>query len=78
MAETGLLSESVRVEFIDGEIVEMAAIGWRHANCVNDLTMLLALRRRPHRLKEVPTHGQSSRVSFVRAVPRPPRRLPRP
>ncbi len=42
MAETGLLSESVQVELIDGEIVEMAAIGWRHANCVNDLTMLLA------------------------------------
>ena len=42
MVETGLLSEGDRVELIDGEVVEMAAIGWRHANCVNDLTMMLA------------------------------------
>ncbi len=41
MVEIGLLSEDDRVELIDGEIVEMAAIGWRHANCVNDLNMLL-------------------------------------
>jgi Uma2 family endonuclease len=42
MGETGLLSEDERVELIDGEIVNMAAIGWRHAKCVNDLNMLLA------------------------------------
>jgi len=42
MGETGLLGEDDRVELIDGEIVEMAAIGWRHANCVNALNMLLA------------------------------------
>lgn len=42
MVETGMLSEGDRVELIDGEVVEMAAIGWRHANCVNDLNMLLA------------------------------------
>jgi Uma2 family endonuclease len=42
MVEVGLLSEDDRVELIDGEIVEMTPIGWRHANCVNDLNMLLA------------------------------------
>lgn len=42
MVEAGLLSEDDRVELIDGEIVEMTPIGWRHANCVNDLNMLLA------------------------------------
>jgi Uma2 family endonuclease len=42
MAEAGLLSEDDRVELIAGEIVEKTPIGWRHANCVNDLNMLLA------------------------------------
>ena len=41
MGETGLLGEDDRVELIDGEVVQMSAIGWRHANCVNDLNMLL-------------------------------------
>ncbi len=33
MGETGLLSEDDRVELMDGEIVQMALIGWRHARC---------------------------------------------
>lgn len=41
MAETGLLSENDRVELIDGEIVEMAAIGTRHFACVVNLNHLL-------------------------------------
>ncbi len=41
MGEAGIFGEDDRVELIDGEIVEMTPIGWRHANCVNDLNMLL-------------------------------------
>ncbi len=42
MGETGLLSEDDRVELIDGVVVQMSPIGWRHARCVSRLTMLLA------------------------------------
>jgi len=41
MAEAGILHEDDRIELIDGELVEMAAIGTRHLNCVNRLTDLL-------------------------------------
>ncbi len=41
MAEAGILTEDDRVELIAGEIVEMAAIGVRHADCLTALTDLL-------------------------------------
>lgn len=41
MIETGILTESDRVELIRGEIVEMAAVGRRHAACVNRLVRVL-------------------------------------
>ncbi len=40
MIEKGILDEDDRVELIRGEIVEMAAIGVRHAACVNNLNTL--------------------------------------
>lgn len=42
MAEAGVFSEDDRVELIDGEVVEMTPLGWRHARCVSSLNMLLA------------------------------------
>ncbi len=41
MGEAGILHEDDRVELIEGEIVEMAAIGTRHFACVNQLNRLL-------------------------------------
>jgi len=43
MGEAGILHEDDRVELIEGEIVEMAAIGTRHFACVNGLTRLLIM-----------------------------------
>ena len=41
MGEAGILHEDDRVELIEGEIVEMAAIGTGHFACVNQLNRLL-------------------------------------
>ncbi len=42
MFEVGVLTESERVELIDGEIIEMAPIGPRHAACVDRLAEFLS------------------------------------
>ena len=42
MAQAGVLKEDDRVELIEGEIVEMAPIGSRHAACVNRLTRIFS------------------------------------
>ena len=51
MGEAGILHEDDRVELIEGELVEMAAIGTRHFSCVNRLNRMLVMgvRRRGHR-----------------------------
>ena len=40
MAEAGILHEDDRVELIEGKIIQMAAIGSRHAACVKRLVKL--------------------------------------
>jgi Uma2 family endonuclease len=41
MAEVGILGAGERVELIEGEIIQMEAIGSRHAGCVNGINQLL-------------------------------------
>jgi Uma2 family endonuclease len=41
MGEAGIFGEDDRVELIDGEVVEMSPIGWRHAWCVRAVARLL-------------------------------------
>ena len=44
MAQAGILHEDDRVELIEGEIVQMTAIGSRHAACVDRLNQLFSAR----------------------------------
>ncbi|MGE0543897.1 MAG: Uma2 family endonuclease [Dehalococcoidia bacterium] len=44
MARAGILHEDDRVELLDGEIIEMAPIGSRHAYCVINLSEQFTLR----------------------------------
>ncbi len=44
MGEAGILHEDDRVELMEGEIIEMAAIATRHFTCVNALNRLLVRR----------------------------------
>lgn len=41
MAEVGILHRDDRVELIEGEIIEMTAVGTRHTACVSKLNRLL-------------------------------------
>ena len=45
MAEAGVLREDDRLELVDGEIVEKAPIGHRHATCVRKMTEVFTRER---------------------------------
>ena len=83
MGETGLLGEDDRVELIDGEVVEMSPIGWRHARCVSRLTMLLTRFTQDRYVVSVQNpltiseHGEPQPDLVLHAEP-PPGRLPIP
>lgn len=53
LAEVGILTEDDRVELIDGEIIQMTAVGGRHVACVNRLNELLVLAVRGHAIVSV-------------------------
>jgi Uma2 family endonuclease len=40
MAKAGILHEDDPIELIEGELIEMAAVGSRHMACVNELTRI--------------------------------------
>lgn len=42
MTQAGIISKDERVELIEGEIVQMAAIGTRHAGCVNRINRIFS------------------------------------
>lgn len=67
MGQVGILAENERVELIDGLIVEMAAIGSKHAGTVNRLNRLL-----------VTTLGDRGVVSVQNPVRLPPWSEPEP
>lgn len=41
---SGVLRENYLIELINGEILEMSPVGFRHASCVNRLNQLLGLK----------------------------------
>ena len=43
MIQAGVLHEDDKLELIEGEIIERAPVGSRHAACVNELNLLLIL-----------------------------------
>jgi len=53
MAEVGILGENNRVEFIDGEIVDMAPIGSEHAFVVSRLAQFFILAARDQYLVSI-------------------------
>jgi len=83
MGEAGIFHEDDRVELIDGEVLRMSPIGWRHVWCVNAPTMLLARLARGRYVVSVQNplvmseHGEPQ-PDLVLVTDLPPGRLPTP
>jgi Uma2 family endonuclease len=67
MVQAGILHEDDRVELIEGEIIEMAAIGSRHAACVNRLVQLFVM----HVAGQAIVHAQNPIRLSERTEPEP-------
>ena len=67
MAEAGVFAPDARLELIEGEIVEMAPIGSRHAGAVKTLNRLLVQRAGDRAVVSV----QDPVVVADRSVPQP-------
>ena len=83
MGEAGIFGEDDRVELIDGEVVEMNPIGWRHARSVRRLNVRLvraAGDRYSVSVQDPVTlsqHGEPQPDLMIHNEP-PPGRLPSP
>src|SRR5258708_16553204 len=74
MGETGILGPQDRVELIEGEIIEMAPIGSRHARTVARIQHLFSTR-----LGHPPAVGSQNPLLLVHPPPNPqPHPLPPP
>ena len=67
MGEAGVFAPDARLELMDGEIIEMAPIGSRHAAVVNTLNALLVQRVANRGIVSV----QNSLILSDRTVPQP-------
>ena len=83
MGEAGIFGEDDRVELMDGEVVEMNPIGWRHARSVRRLNMrLVRAVGETHSVSvqdpiTLSDHGEPQPDLVVHKEP-PPGRLPGP
>jgi Uma2 family endonuclease len=81
MGEAGIFGEDERVELIDGEVVEMSPMGWRHIWRVNALNMFLTSMAQGRYLVSVQNslvvdeHGEPQPDLVLIKEP-PPGRLP--
>jgi Uma2 family endonuclease len=67
MGEAGVLQPDARVELIDGEIVDMAPIGTRHAAAVKRINLLLS-----QAIGGAPSFRCKTRSGSARALNRSP------
>jgi len=69
MAQAGILHEDDRVELIEGEIVQMASIGSRHAACVDRLTQIFVVRVAGRAIVRVQNPILSAGIDRVAKIP---------
>ncbi len=67
MGAAGILNEDERVELIEGELVQMAAIGSPHASCVIRLTDWFTVRVAGRALVSAARSGRETRRAGPRA-----------